>query len=91
MSSILNMEVCYCEKPVIKRVYWHGDNVGRSYVKCPDDGCIYNRWIEEPLEGHASLLIDVLMKQMKDMQRIYDAQFLQLKEKYRKRRKHYEN
>ena len=62
MSSIPELELCFCEKITIVTHCWTGDNAGRKYVKCPGDHCIYDRWIEDSLEGHATIIIETLME-----------------------------
>ncbi|KAL8114104.1 hypothetical protein AgCh_021110 [Apium graveolens] len=44
--------------------YWRGIDAGRRFIKCPDGACIYERWIEEPLEPRVAFLIEILREEI---------------------------
>ncbi|KAL8122376.1 hypothetical protein AgCh_018921 [Apium graveolens] len=49
---------------VVVAHYWKGIDAGRRFIKCPDGVCIYERWIEEPLEPRAAVLIEILREEI---------------------------
>ena len=40
---------CYCDKPLVVKTIYFGENVGRRYKACAAKECHYDEWIDIPL------------------------------------------
>lgn len=60
MFSVPNLELCFYEKVVVVTHCWNEDNTRGKYMKCPDNHCIYDLWIEDLFEYCATIIIETL-------------------------------
>ena len=84
-NSPPDLDVCFCEKLAIEKIWWTGIDAGRRYLTCPDreNGCAYMLWIEPRHQERAALLVEDLQKQITALRLKHEDEIKRLKEKQR--------
>lgn len=78
---------CCCDRPVITKTIWAGDNAGRRFERCATKECPYDIWIDEPLPARAVAAIEQLVREKNELHRYYEDKLYSVRE-WESRKRH---
>ncbi|PIN02097.1 DNA topoisomerase [Handroanthus impetiginosus] len=65
-------ELCYCNRPTLKKTSWTDLNPGRRYSICPqyreNGGCNFFSWVDPPMCARSRQIIPGLLKRVNKLE-----------------------